>query len=464
MPLQNDTCSIDELFIGKPDCFAIPAKFHGISQKCETCKYCDQCGATVAELVDAIDTGAVSGKNELRSPMRNYKIGIEYWDNYTAEPLPKLSKPQLEQLSARAILGEVRHQAELHIKNKKARAADTATAKADAEAYKIETDRLIEDLFPDEESAEGDNQQVISKTLEVALVDAQSVIGAASASSISILTKASLKIADETVSSPSEPTISPSASASVTSGVVAIPGYSFAGTKKLGYYRVVNTLTLIEELRKIKNRFENNGVSYPEVREDYCAINRILNEQQLACPSFRPHLPLPKKKTSYSPDSQLLARDRKIIDLEWLHIAGFPNKLDDETFSSLLCAEIFDFELAGAFVSKLWKNDARLAILALTKTEQIALSTILSVEVRKKVEGIRSKARVVRLKIKDLAARSPRLRLFIDDYTNLWMARGLCKGQSQELIGKVHGWLQGQSPLAPSTISEKLNRLEKLLK
>lgn len=121
---------------------------------------------------------------------------------------------------------------------------------------------------------------------------------------------------------------------------------------------------------------------YRAIRERYCALNLVLNEQGLVAPAFR-KIRAPHKHENLTDGEKLLALDRQVLDLHYLHCQHRPAMFPRDA----LAKEIFgnpDFDFAKA--SKLASYFARAAIkaerLRLTQAIQKELFTLRSEEVR----------------------------------------------------------------------------------
>lgn len=507
--MHLDSQTLEEILCGKPDCFAIPHEFHLGTRKCDTCAARSACLQVSAQMFKALKAGMIKGRSMEDLPYeRNEGQNIVHGIRHNA-PNSSWARPcaldDLTQIFDRAMRAyadrppQPSHDellAEIDVEfNELNLQADGDTGAPPTEMIPSDSargnDTLCEELAGDccvtlDDKSNGlldlgDEYDPVDDLLDQISPDALHVIATASASAAATPAPASHTGADSSgthvttpAAQPATGTAAPTASAGAASRLtIGSPGagcagpssYSLGGAMRLVHYRAVADETLIKELRIIYDRVTNHGVGYTDVREDYCAINRVQNERQLISPGFRPFLPLPhKSKGKFTPTQERLARDRKMFDIEWLHCFGYPNQLDDPAFAELLCADDLDYDLAATFVTRNWSNVKRFEILALSPIEQHPLGMFVSEEVRKLIGDVRSQARKITLSLKNRLAREPKLLPFIDDYVKLWIASQVRAGERQSAIGQLYGWQKGEKPPAPSTLSSKLKMLGRLLR
>ena len=64
-------------------------------------------------------------------------------------------------------------------------------------------------------------------------------------------------------------------------------------------------------------------------------------------------------------------------------------------------------------------------------------------------------------RLREQAVKEPVLKPHIEDLKHLWVADKIAGNMGQKVIGEVHGWLSGATPLAASTLSQKLRRMRR---
>lgn len=486
MKLDNRT--LEEILAGKPDCFAIPHEFAPWLKKCESCAVRQACVDTSAQMFTALSIGLIKGKTiasvQYGADARNIVSVIQRnAKNHSA--LHPCNHAKLPELFERAMHAYAIRSPEPNVDELLADLDDSEShdeigvmSVTTKETVNVPHSRMIEDVdddMPIEFSAEEQARQLIGKLNngKGAAMPMQPDNASPNPSTDSDAASACRDMpvparSDEPLAcSPTSTSHSESgrrtAILSPLAGFSSLSSYSLAGATRLDHYRTIDDKSLIDALRKIYDCVQHHGIDYRDVREDYCAINRVMNERKLSGPGWRPYLAPPHKSKKYTEAQKLLANDRRMFDIEWLHRLGYPNELDDPAFADLLCADELDYDLAASFVTMKWTGTQRVNILSLSPAEQRPLGMFLSDEVRKLIKETREKSRKIRMLLKNRMIREKKLLPFIDDYVRLWIATQLCSGELQSSIGQMYGWQKGERPPAPSTLSSKLKILNRLL-
>ncbi len=216
---------------------------------------------------------------------------------------------------------------------------------------------------------------------------------------------------------------------------------------------------LIEALRDLVT----DQTPYHVIRDRYTAIACIMNRRGVFPPKFRPQRSLPLKKKEASDDSELVMRDRQVIDMHWLHCRGKRDVVPAKYFANIFVGDELDFRLASQLASKKWKLEIKAEkSLNLLRHEQLPLAILRGKEVADDWRNAeRSMLTTIDKRLREQALTAPSLKLHIEDFKRLWLAErivGRGKGRLP-LIAQMHGWISGKAPLATSTLSEKLKRM-----
>ncbi|MBT3045010.1 MAG: hypothetical protein KME67_19300 [Candidatus Thiodiazotropha sp. (ex Codakia orbicularis)] len=140
--------------------------------------------------------------------------------------------------------------------------------------------------------------------------------------------------------------------------------YLFVDDSVIETYReklnAVDNVRLINAVRKHNSNSVHSSIKlYRDIRDNYCALNIVLNERRAIAPIFR-LFRKPNRNKGLSNDEVLLARDRQVIDLHYLFVnhrdSVNPN---DEQYRPLFESDEFNSELASEFASLKWKSGTK---------------------------------------------------------------------------------------------------------
>lgn len=249
------------------------------------------------------------------------------------------------------------------------------------------------------------------------------------------------------------PSVAPTAGATKPSAAPA--GYHFPTSSSAALHGL-DLNKLVDDLSRKRHAAGSALVSYWDVRDELCAVQLALNARGSQPPAFRATRRSPPSK-SPNPEHVAISLDRKMIDLHWIHCRGFRRPLNDGKYRDLMTEDEFDFASAELFVTENWKTDVRVnKILGLTEFEQWQMGVLVSDSVRKRRTQLENERVRIEQALRSLAQRTRNLHeQQAADLSDLWFANALCNGKNLDLIGRVHGWIRGEPPLANTTLTNK---------
>lgn len=159
-----------------------------------------------------------------------------------------------------------------------------------------------------------------------------------------------------------------------------LQNYAFPDTEEFQTkYRLLSSGDLRAELDRLLNQRNAGGqlISYLEIRNECCAIGEVMNCRGMQPPKLRPQRSLPKlsEGKKYDLAETVMARDRQVLDLHWLHCNGKRDRLGHKAFADLFEGDDFNFDLAGVFACKGWSMASKtVKTLDLDDFEQIQMA------------------------------------------------------------------------------------------
>ncbi|WP_157160252.1 hypothetical protein [Cupriavidus sp. BIS7] len=243
---------------------------------------------------------------------------------------------------------------------------------------------------------------------------------------------------------------------------------SFPATSNSAYARFTAS-GLVEAVQDIAKAVRRAPSSYEDHRESFCAISLELNRREV---TFAPRFRGTPRPTHMAPTlaEQLLGLDRQIIDLHWLHSRGIKQRIITENYEDLLFEEEFDFGLAQEFAAEVWTSDHKAALLSLPAHLQWQLDTLqpsrFADRYRRLRNGERSGGRTkaqglpqIRARLEDSIINSPQHRSSIDDWLTLWLCHQMIDSKAPAALASLFSLATGTTPMAPSSVSRKLDRV-----
>lgn len=445
--------SIDD----KPDCFAIPERFHLVSPKCEHCSSQVDCGLALEKLAEAIESNGIAYAEKLRAKAPLISRHLDYWDTRPSNIAIDIAPELLERLAVRATeFDPDGHGAVAAPAN--CRVADACPSVIVMKGHSAHFPHGHRDSTNVSRTANGSSGRAASAFHRMPAAGADVPPDASDSTS----SPAGLRV----------PTAAPVTLRPTAPGGTSASSahYAFDGTGDHSAFSLMSDQELEAAHTEICERTYSRSaspVSYMTVRGDYCAASIVMNERGLRPPRFREACQGAawSRAVVWTEDLKAMSSDMKVIDLHWLHRAGIRSSVDDYEFSDLLARDDFDFDLAAGFVATRWKTEARVGkILALADAEQWQLKKLSSAAINALWKNVLSEARVIEQRLKSAAWRRPHLLPDIQDHKRLWIADTICGGKNQNLIGLVHGWQKGALPLAASTLSSKLKTMRRRTK
>lgn len=246
----------------------------------------------------------------------------------------------------------------------------------------------------------------------------------------------------------------------------ALENYKFPETTVAQhYFAPLSDCDLAKQLNSLvgtSSRFKPL-MPYHFIREQYCAICMVMNERGLQPPRFRPHRALPHLLQKATSDETLMMRDRQVIDMHWLHCGGKRDTLSDKTFADLFVDDELDFDLAAYLAEKSWKVEVKTSkVLNLIGHEELQMAYLRTKAIADAWRNAENTMKnTVDRRLREQLVSTPSLKPHIEDFKQLWLADKIVGEMGLAAIAQMHGWLSGKSPLATTTLSEKLRRMRR---
>lgn len=247
--------------------------------------------------------------------------------------------------------------------------------------------------------------------------------------------------------------------------------YSFPETEDLQIeYRQLSNADLRARLEQLLCRRDSDGrlISYLEIRDECCAIGEVMNCRGIQPPRCRPLRSLPKLPAGgkYSAVETVMARDRQVLDLHWLHCNGKRDRLGHKAFADLFAGDDFDFDLASVFASKGWNLASKtVKVLNLLDFEQVQMAYFRMKHIDDAWRNAETSMNTtVAKRLREWAIKEPGFAVHTEGLKQLWLAERMAAVvgiTGQKIIGQIYGWLMNEEPLAKATLSAKLKRMKR---
>jgi hypothetical protein len=233
-----------------------------------------------------------------------------------------------------------------------------------------------------------------------------------------------------------------------------------------------HTEDALARLEALISKLREHG-EYSLVRDEYCILSILLNQQGVIAPAFRPE-PITGKRRG-NPVFFDIHRDQVVIDCHWLYCKKLMFKTRDVEFLPMFNTEgPFPFDLAWKFAKKVWKSKHRTdEALTLTHFQQCQLVALRGEEVSARfgaaLDGLRksggripAKIAAVRQSLNMWAEKNKRIENLRDEYEHLWLARELLGSlPSIRQITELSALMSGAKFRDDKTIREKLKRMDR---
>ncbi len=247
------------------------------------------------------------------------------------------------------------------------------------------------------------------------------------------------------------------------------------GTDSSVYYRFLDaelppervkgiaSAKVVEKLAEIVAAVQGAGrsCSYEEVRKQYVALHKLLNERGHIAPRFRPTLRGPKGwGAARTPEHNLISNDHQVLDLHWLSTEGSVSDRELPPRWRGLFRDGIDHDLASRFAGTAGSAEKKADILALSVGQQLELRSLQTDAVRKWWDREQAVHRRVRIAVMCEARKIPNLR----DKHLLWADGWQATRCADYAGGSGPFWYEritGMS-IAPSTLSYIKKRVPKL--
>lgn len=217
-----------------------------------------------------------------------------------------------------------------------------------------------------------------------------------------------------------------------------------------------------DQARKLKELL-GTARPYHQIREEYCTLSLAMNEHGETPPKFRHMRPLPRRTVKASFDDTLMMRDRQVIDMHWLHCRGKRDVLPDRTFAEMFVDDQFDIDLAAVLAEKPWTAEIKTGkILNLIPYEELQMAILHTKGVADAWRNAENSMKgCVDRRLREQLVSTPSLKPHVEDFKRLWLADKMVGKDGLAAIAQMHAWLSGKTPLATTTLSEKLRRMRR---
>lgn len=250
-----------------------------------------------------------------------------------------------------------------------------------------------------------------------------------------------------------------------------LQNYYFPHTEDLQTeYQRLSNVDLRVRLDQLLSQRDSNGrlISYMEIRNECCAIGEVMNHRRIQPPKLRPQRCLPKlpKGEKYSTVDTVMARDRQVLDLHWLHCNGKRDRLGHKAFADLFEGDDFDFDLAGVFACKGWSMASKtVKALDLDDFEQIQMAYFRMKHIDDAWRNAENSMNTtIAKRLRKATFKEPDFAQHIEGLKQLWLAEKMSQTAGiagQKIIGQIYGWLMNEEPLSKATLHAKLKRMRR---
>lgn len=433
--------ALESFVAGKPDCFAIPQKYHGHSPTCERCPQYVVCGTITEQIVDAFEAGTLTDGAAIRGRIREFKIALKYWYERDTAKKVKISEQMLNALIPRSLA---------YMTEDDAKTALVSSVPAVPIA--------IDDILVAEED---DIDALLIQLAEETEVP-----------------KASLpvKAAANPGNAPSMPAsiaVLPPAPTARAASTTAVVGYKFPMPSGRAFKAKPNAELTTELQRLVDIVKQSDPFDYASIREAFCAVSIEMNLRQQHAPQFRPLAPLNKKPVNE--DERTMSRDRQVIDVHWRAYSADKPILMSHKYPSIFNTEPFVTLVAEKFASENLKPGMKVTDLVPSEAMQLEHAIIKESKYRDqwrticfgvqhgdtvKQDGAIHVETIIRNAIN--ASSAPNRVNNIAGMLDAWKARKLV-GSSPNKIARMIGLMTGENRRDASAVTKTLKSVDRHL-